>query len=308
MPEAMRRLPTRIYFDSDVTFVAHLSEIRGSLWKILLFLPDVADPSCTAECEQHGFRMFQVAASFYRSFVETQNPTFRSHTHADSIEKDITRTFPRHILFRPNGIGTGMLRAVLRAYAHFDEQVGYCQGMNFVAGFLLLHYEPRVAFCCLAAMFHDPRFLLREMFLPHFPLVQKLNEAFHRLMKKYLPGEITRKFESLGLVSSMMDAVTTQWWMTLLVNALPTEYTMKVWDNFLSLGWNGIFSSVLGLIIAQQETIKKLGTLQSATEFLQHHLCAGLPDREPKCIPFVLIRRKDKFLPTRSQSPKSSGE
>jgi hypothetical protein len=76
------------------------------------------------------------------------------------IEKDLPRTFPHHRLYRrrsrgasaaaecddedgahplePRGVGR--LRAVLRAYACYDRDAGYCQGMSFVAAMLLMYY------------------------------------------------------------------------------------------------------------------------------------------------------------------------
>ena len=47
------------------------------------------------------------------------------------IDRDITRTFPRMQLFRQRGgLGQASLLRVLRAYALFNPQVGYCQGMS----------------------------------------------------------------------------------------------------------------------------------------------------------------------------------
>ena len=59
-------------------------------------------------------------------------------TTLDDIERDIPRTFPRHLLFMPkNGIGQLALHRLLRCYAQHDPEVGYCQGMGFIAGMLL---------------------------------------------------------------------------------------------------------------------------------------------------------------------------
>ena len=67
------------------------------------------------------------------------------------IERDLTRTYPRHPMFetalvdggrsdvsRENG-GVSMLRRLLCAYAALDDACGYCQGMNYVCALLLLH-------------------------------------------------------------------------------------------------------------------------------------------------------------------------
>eukprot|EP00638_Chattonella_subsalsa_P000176 CAMPEP_0117739670 /NCGR_PEP_ID=MMETSP0947-20121206/3893_1 /TAXON_ID=44440 /ORGANISM="Chattonella subsalsa, Strain CCMP2191" /LENGTH=1013 /DNA_ID=CAMNT_0005555655 /DNA_START=834 /DNA_END=3876 /DNA_ORIENTATION=- len=60
------------------------------------------------------------------------------------ILRDITRTYPSHPLFKDSGVGPGqqMLANVLFACTHYHAKVGYCQGMNFVAGALLIaHME-----------------------------------------------------------------------------------------------------------------------------------------------------------------------
>lgn len=56
---------------------------------------------------------------------------------AQDIEKDIDRTFPQLHYFR-EGIGKDQLRNVLLTYSAFHPDVGYCQSINFLAGFLLL--------------------------------------------------------------------------------------------------------------------------------------------------------------------------
>lgn len=58
----------------------------------------------------------------------------------DVIQRDINRTFPAHKVFRETG-GTGQdsLFKVSKAYAVYDQEVGYCQGLSFVAATLLLH-------------------------------------------------------------------------------------------------------------------------------------------------------------------------
>ena len=53
------------------------------------------------------------------------------------IEKDIDRTFPQFTYFR-DGLGKDQLRNVLLAYSAYHPNVGYCQSINFLAGFILL--------------------------------------------------------------------------------------------------------------------------------------------------------------------------
>lgn len=56
------------------------------------------------------------------------------------ILRDIHRTFPAHKFFRETGgIGQDGLYKVSKAYAVYDSEVGYCQGLSFIAASLLLH-------------------------------------------------------------------------------------------------------------------------------------------------------------------------
>ncbi|KAK4511162.1 26S proteasome regulatory subunit 8 [Mucor velutinosus] len=58
------------------------------------------------------------------------------------IQRDLARTFPGIEMFKQEG-GTGQqaLERVLKAYSLYDSLVGYCQGLAFLVGPLLLNVE-----------------------------------------------------------------------------------------------------------------------------------------------------------------------
>lgn len=71
------------------------------------------------------------------------------------IQRDIARTFPAHDFFKEaGGLGQDSLYRVSKAYAVYDAEVGYCQGLSFLAATLLLHVSYFLAFinidmkCC----------------------------------------------------------------------------------------------------------------------------------------------------------------
>lgn len=81
------------------------------------------------------------------------------------IQRDVARTFPEHTFFADKeGSGRDALFNVLKAYALYDAELGYCQGMAFVAGLLLLHMPEEHAFSMLVRLLED--FGLRSMYLP----------------------------------------------------------------------------------------------------------------------------------------------
>ncbi|KAJ2494150.1 GTPase-activating protein, partial [Coemansia sp. RSA 2052] len=81
------------------------------------------------------------------------------------IRQDVARTFPRDAFFRDaGGAGQAALFSVLRAYSLYDAEVGYCQGLAFIAGPLLLHMPEEDAFCVLVRLMGA--YGLRGHFLP----------------------------------------------------------------------------------------------------------------------------------------------
>lgn len=64
---------------------------------------------------------------------------------SSDIEKDIRRTFPGHRIFEtPEGLNA--LRRVLVAYSVHNQEVGYCQSLNYICAVLLLFVNEEDAF------------------------------------------------------------------------------------------------------------------------------------------------------------------
>ena len=66
------------------------------------------------------------------------------------INKDVGRSFPGVELFRDaEGEGQKMLGRVLKCFSLHDKDIGYCQGLGFLVGPLLMNMGERDAFCVL---------------------------------------------------------------------------------------------------------------------------------------------------------------
>lgn len=66
------------------------------------------------------------------------------------IGKDVGRSFPGVEMFRdPQGEGQLMLGRVLRGFSLYDKEIGYCQGLGFLVGPLLMQMGDKDAFCVL---------------------------------------------------------------------------------------------------------------------------------------------------------------
>lgn len=122
-PQTAQRLPT---LTSNKVRSGVPPPLRGVVW------PSLA-----------GARDTQLMAEFQKLSGE-------SSPYEGLIGKDIGRSFPNVEMFRdPNGEGQQMLGRVLRSFSLYDTKIGYCQGLGFVVGPLLMHMTDAEAFCVL---------------------------------------------------------------------------------------------------------------------------------------------------------------
>lgn len=94
------------------------------------------------------------------SLLEEQYDRFcgESSPYELLIGKDLGRSFPGVDMFRdPDGDGQRMLGKVLKSFSLYDTKIGYCQGLAFLVGPLLMHMPDKQAFCVLVRYVGDRR-------------------------------------------------------------------------------------------------------------------------------------------------------
>ena len=67
-----------------------------------------------------------------------------------AITMDLARTFPNLGMFQEQAPYYSLLKNLLGAYVFFCPEIGYVQGMSFMAAMLLLNMEPYEAFVAFA--------------------------------------------------------------------------------------------------------------------------------------------------------------
>jgi hypothetical protein len=87
-----------------------------------------------------------------------------------AICKDVPRSFPEYTFFE-DAAHRADLENILSAYAACDPAVGYCQGLNFLTGCILLYSPvPEEAFATLHLLLVGHG--MRVLFLPDFKSAQ----------------------------------------------------------------------------------------------------------------------------------------
>ncbi|ERN05822.1 hypothetical protein AMTR_s00006p00260160 [Amborella trichopoda] len=172
------------------------------------------------------------------------------------IIRDISRTFPSHVFFQQrHGPGQRSLYNVLKAYSVYDRNVGYVQGMGFLAGLLLLYMSEEDAFWLLVALLkgavHAP---MEGLYLVGLPLVQQYLSQFEQLVKEQLP-KLGQHFMQEMINPSMYAS---QWFITVFTYSFPFPLALRIWDVFLFEGVKIVFKVGLALLRYCENELVKL--------------------------------------------------
>ncbi|XP_039296162.1 growth hormone-regulated TBC protein 1 [Nilaparvata lugens] len=179
------------------------------------------------------------------------------------IRTDLPRTFPDNIYFNSTDNHQQQLYRVLAAYAYHNPTVGYCQGLNYVAGMLLLvtHSED-TSFWLLKVLVENK---LPDYYSPTMDGVITDMEVLSELVKEKFP-DIHSHLNSVGLPWTV---ITTKWFMCLFAEVLPTETALRVWDCLFYEGSKILFRVGLSLIGKHKQDILRCEDFASVVQLFK---------------------------------------
>lgn len=167
------------------------------------------------------------------------------------IEKDLDRTFPNHVIFREE-LGRLALGRVLRAYANYDPEIGYCQGMGFLSGLLLLYLSEEDVFWALSSLMNT--YHMKDMFTIGMRGVRRASYVSNELVKYHLPA-LSRHFAAIDFYPNF---VVPQWFMTLYITSFNFEAVLSIWDIFLNEGQKALYRVMLAAFkLAEKDLLRK---------------------------------------------------
>ncbi|KAJ4986053.1 TBC domain-containing protein [Stagonosporopsis vannaccii] len=200
----------------------------------------------------------------------------------DAIERDLDRTFPDNIHFRPEPATDLLdgesddepaliqdLREVLSCFALNNPSIGYCQSLNFIAGLLLLFLkqDKEKVFILLT--------IITQNHLPGAHARSLANTEVNVLMmliKDYLP-KVWASINDTDLINSgagshahpnskfqrqpTVALSCTSWFMSLFVGVLPIETVLRIWDAFLYEGPRALYRYALAIFKLGEPEIRK---------------------------------------------------
>mmetsp|Transcript_15022 Transcript_15022/g.47910 ORF Transcript_15022/g.47910 Transcript_15022/m.47910 type:complete len:391 (-) Transcript_15022:15-1187(-) len=171
------------------------------------------------------------------------------------IQRDMPRTFPSHPVFSGEGGARGQaaLQRILTAYAHYDPDVSYVQGINFVVAVLYIHLgrDEMRTFRLLRRLMTSPKHALRRLYAPGLPLLRTALTRLEVLLEHHLP-ELHRHFHSIGLHAVLYAQ---EWFLTLFTYSLPMSLAARVMSTFFADGWPALFRMALAVLKDKQDEL-----------------------------------------------------
>ena len=158
------------------------------------------------------------------------------------IRKDLTRTFPDNSSFKYGNPNYNKLYHLLTVYSLYNDKIGYAQGLNFLAAYIILLFEKEEeAFVFLDALLQ--KFEYEKLLGIENELNNKLNNI-GQYLKKYCP-EICKYLDSMKLSHEFF---TTNWVITLFSNSMEEQYLFIIWDFLIIYGWKFFMYFVVSIL------------------------------------------------------------
>ncbi|XP_028292202.1 growth hormone-regulated TBC protein 1-A-like isoform X2 [Gouania willdenowi] len=202
---------------------------------------------------------------YYQSLLSLEHDTKLKET----INTDMHRTFPDNIFFKGKdepGLQTELYN-VLLAYGNHNPTVGYCQGMNFIAGYLIIiTKDEEKSFWLLDALLGR---ILPDYYSPAMLGLKIDQEVLGELVKTKAPavGQLMAQYPGIWTL------VVSRWFICLYIDVLPIETVLRIWDCLFYEGSKVLFRVALTLILRNQTEILRARSVLEVCECFKQIPC-----------------------------------
>lgn len=191
------------------------------------------------------------------TLIENNNILKSSEVHQNNLNESSNKS-NKSLSFSEDPVQNYLYR-ILRAFSNVDKEVSYCQGMNFIAGFLLLvsdfnETEALYLFIALFSNTFSNFYGIRGFFSENFPLLNAYTYAFNHFFQRKMPA-LKNHFFNLEIPDEVWIL---KWIQTLYTISLPLEASMRLYDCLLSQGLHFIISFSIAFVKSFENDLIKL--------------------------------------------------
>ncbi|CAG8277733.1 unnamed protein product [Penicillium salamii] len=195
------------------------------------------------------------------------------------LEKAIRRDLGARTSYAKYFVSQGSqegLFGLCKAYALYDEGVGYAQGMNFIAMPLLFNMDEVDAFAMLVKLMN--KYSLRDMFIQDMPGLHRSLYQYERLLEDLEPA-LYCHLRRRGVPPQLYA---TQWFLTLFAYRFPLQLVLRIYDLIFE---EGLETTILKFGVAimrrNSEALLEMKDMSALTTFLKERLFDAYIDKQP---------------------------
>uniref|UniRef100_A0A665TV57 Rab-GAP TBC domain-containing protein n=1 Tax=Echeneis naucrates TaxID=173247 RepID=A0A665TV57_ECHNA len=271
--------------------------VRGKVWSLAvgneLNITHELYHICLSRAKSHTFSLR--SGHFFLSDAGCSD----RESSLELIKLDISRTFPQLCIFQQGGPYHDVLHSILGAYTCYRPDVGYVQGMSFIAAVLILNLDTADAFIAFANLLNKP--CQMAFFRVDHSLMLTYFAAFEVFFEENLP-KLFAHFKKNNLTP---DIYLIDWIFTLYSKSLPLDLACRVWDVFCRDGEEFLFRTALGLLRLYQDVLTcmdfihmaqfltRLPDLIPAEQLFQHIATIHMTSRNRKWAQVLQALQKD---------------
>ena len=209
---------------------------------------------------------YKITDKFYENILRLaeEEKTKKDHPFmkvCEEIGRDITRTFYTDKFV--NGNGKEMIDNILTAIAFIRPEIGYCQGMNFIAGALVSYIdEEKINFYIFLTFIDDIE--LNLLYLKNMPDYSIRVYQLNYFIKKFFP-KLNIHFKKNQINP---DIFFSKWILAIFSSYLPFEVLCKVWDVFIIDKWKAIFKFSMAFLAIMEDELLTMD-LQTFSQYFR---------------------------------------
>ncbi|ORY64157.1 GTPase activating protein [Pseudomassariella vexata] len=230
-------------------------------------------PSVPSEKENEAIMKAQALAA-----AERKKKDKEAAARLQRLEKAIRRDLGARTSYSKHAAAAGLqdgLFGVCKAYALFDEGVGYAQGMNFLIMPLLFNMPEEEAFCLLVRLMNQ--YKLRDLFIQDMPGLHMRLFQFERLLEDLEPA-LYCHLHRRGITGHLYA---TQWFLTLFAYRFPLQLVLRIYDLIFSEGLSAILRFGIVLMQKNATTLLAMSDMGLLTSYLKDKLFDVYIDQAP---------------------------
>ncbi|CAD8133481.1 unnamed protein product [Paramecium octaurelia] len=221
-------------------------------------------PLIVGNKHQITLELFEILSEQAQNIIIDAKYNYGRISSMKLIQKDLGRTFDvpslRNI-FQSGGPLSGSLQLILETFCVYRPDIGYIQGMTYIASILLTYLDDYQTFIIFSSLITHPQLL--PIYLVDYNLLQVIFQQFQKLIKINIPKTyLLLKQYNIDCSNYLLE-----WAITLYAKTLNPDIVGRIWDRMFFSGTNVLWKTGIAILKLLSSKFKDLET---TVQLLKH--------------------------------------